>query len=283
MGTEEPIDPRKEIDDRFRNEVNEANILLEWAVASGKEFNKELVHEIKEGYNLLDLTGEAMLPARERFESSYHELAQATLPVTAATLIATDDAQGRTTWLLLIHKLSGKTVSEGRIWSRKLWLWTILYVLVVIVAENFNEYLDLFAPADSQSIEGTDSTPGYHRVAFWLAVILPFLYGGLGSCAYLLRSCHKFLYLRTFDPHRIPEYYSRMMLGFVAGGTILLFMTEGGSLLGAETSLSAAALAFLAGYSTDFLYTALERIAEAVLPKDTGTPKQGPTNAPPGP
>ena len=42
------------------------------------------------------------------------------------TLIATDDAQGRTTWLLLIHKLSGKTVSEGRIWSRKLWLWTIL-------------------------------------------------------------------------------------------------------------------------------------------------------------
>jgi hypothetical protein len=267
MGTEKPIDARKAIDDRFREEVNEANILLEWAVATGQNFSPELVDQIKEGYSILNKPGEEALQARKQFESAYHELAQATLPVTAATLIATDDAQGRTTWLLLIHKLSGKTVSEGRIWSRKLWLWTILYALAVMMAANFNEYLDLFAPADSQSIEGSDSILPYHRVSFWLAVILPFLYGGLGSCAYLLRSCHKFLYRRTFDPHRIPEYYSQMMLGFVAGGTILLFMTEGGSLLGSDTPLSAAALAFLAGYSTDFLYTALERIAEAVLPK----------------
>lgn len=264
---------RNEMDARFRKEVNEANVLLEWAVATGKKLDDqksvddELVKRIKEGYQWLT---KDEIPAEERaaFESAYKELTTILAPVTYRTLAATSDEHGRSTLLAPIYYLFHKKqrVSEARIWSKKLWLWTIGLLLTVMIAENFDDYLDVFAPADSQSINDADVGP-FQRLSFWLSVILPFLYGALGACAYLLRSCHRFIHKRTFDPDRIPEYFNRGLLGFLAGGTILLFTTDDGTLVGADTSLTGAALAFLAGYSTDFLYTTLERVAAAVMPK----------------
>ena len=68
--TDQPVDdPRKAIDQRFRAEVNDANLLLEWAVASGHEFDRTLVLRIKKGYEVLDKEGEGMIEARTDFES----------------------------------------------------------------------------------------------------------------------------------------------------------------------------------------------------------------------
>lgn len=70
-----------------------------------------------------------------------------------------------------------------------------------------------------------------------------------------------------FDPKRILEYYSRILLGVVSGGMVVL-LVENLSGDGNQTyHLSAAALVLLAGYNTDFLFSAIERIAAAILPK----------------
>ncbi|HEX9582190.1 MAG TPA: hypothetical protein VF970_13895 [Gemmatimonadales bacterium] len=96
--------------------------------------------------------------------------------------------------------------------------------------------------------------------------VVPFAYGGLGAAAFLLRAAHGHLHSRTFDPNHIPEYYSRMLLGVIAGGAIQLLITQGADESGV-IKLSAAAVAFVAGYNSDLLFSTVERISAALLPK----------------
>ena len=93
------------------------------------------------------------------------------------------------------------------------------------------------------------------------------MYGGLGACVYLLRSAHIFIYQRSFDVHHKPEYFNRILLGAVAGGAILLFVAQISDDEGNVVHLSSAALGFLAGYNTDFLFSTIERVSAAILPK----------------
>jgi hypothetical protein len=91
--------------------------------------------------------------------------------------------------------------------------------------------------------------------------------GGLGACVYLLRSAHIFIYQRCFNVRRKPEYFNRILLGAVAGGAILLFVDQVTNDEGQVVKLSSAALGFLAGYNTDFLFSTIERVMAALLPK----------------
>jgi hypothetical protein len=93
-----------------------------------------------------------------------------------------------------------------------------------------------------------------------------FAYGALGACVYLLRTLHVYSYRREFNRDRVPEYLNRILLGLVSGGTISLFVDQLSTDSGTVT-LSEAALAFLAGYNSDFLFRAVERVVEAILPK----------------
>jgi hypothetical protein len=109
-----------------------------------------------------------------------------------------------------------------------------------------------------------------------LQSLLPWAYGALGSCAYLLRSAHYFIYQRSFDLRRKPEYFNRVLLGAISGGAIILFVNylvdDGGTVL----HLSSAALGFVAGYSTDFLFNTIERVVAAIFPKTDSDPKVQP-------
>jgi hypothetical protein len=89
---------------------------------------------------------------------------------------------------------------------------------------------------------------------------------------------------------RKPEYFNRVLLGAISGGAIILFVNylvdDGGTVL----HLSSAALGFVAGYSTDFLFNAIERVVAAVFPKTDSDPKaqlqrtqKGPARKPPPP
>ena len=258
----------EEIGKRFVEEVNQANELLEWAVAAGKKIEPaDLVDRIKKGQELLSRDGSIPTLERAQFESAYNQLAQLTSPVTWATLAATADEWGRPTLLAPVRMLRGKGISFARKHSRILWTLTFILLLLIVSGENLKEYLDTFSPQDSQTVDSESST-NWIRLGFWFSKLIPFMYGALGACAYLLRSCHKFIYERSFDPKRMQEYYNRLLLGFLAGGTIFLFITPDS--LNAESlpqKITGPALAFLAGYITDFLYTTLERVAEAILPK----------------
>ncbi|GEM_PF-3159824 len=91
---------------------------------------------------------------------------------------------------------------------------------------------------------------------------LPYLYGGLGSCFYLMLITGKRLRNRTFNPRRFPEHFSRLILGSLSGGIIILFIKEADGV-----GVSEAALGFLGGYSIDFFIQTLDRVIAALLPK----------------
>jgi len=111
-------------------------------------------------------------------------------------------------------------------------------------------------------------------------LIAPFTYGAMGACVFLLRTLHQHIYGRTFDRRREPEYFNRILLGAISGGAIVLLL-QGSKSSGARgadvTAISYNALGFLAGYNTDLLFSAIERITNAVFPK---TPDQNAPNAP---
>lgn len=100
-----------------------------------------------------------------------------------------------------------------------------------------------------------------------LKSLIPFAYGGLGAAAYLLRCAHEHIYDRTFDPNRTPEYINRLLLGMISGGAIQLFVAQLAGEGGTTVHLGADALGFIAGYNCDFLFSAIQRVSAAVLPK----------------
>ena len=244
---------------QFQKEVRDAQMLLEYAVATGKGIDNRLVAAIKTAEQFLLETALPAAEARTTFEQSYRELAQVMAPVTAATLRATSDECGRQAFLI-----ARSPRSEAKIWSRKLWLTTALFAVVVLFAENYLAILNQFYARDENT---GDAFLFWYKFGLVLQSIVPFAYGGLGAATYLLRSAHEYLYTRTFDQNRIPEYYNRMLLGLIAGGAIQLFVTQVADNAGGIVKISAAALAFLAGYNCDFLFSAIERVSSAILPK----------------
>ncbi len=262
-----PTTVESDLEADFKREVADAAELLAYAVShgfkdpSGRKPDDRIIEAIKKGQDLVD-KGEKV-PAAERaaFEKAYFELTLLVSPVTIETLKATSDAFGRSSWLCPRRS----QVAEAIIWSRKLTIWTVLLILIAAGGEFVNRLIDNFLPALA---EVKDSNPSwlYYLQAF-LGILIPFTYGGIGSCAFLLKSCHKYIYTRQFDKRRISEYYNRILLGIVSGGAVTLFVGQFGADGDAAIKLAAAALGFLAGYNTDYLFSALERLIAALLPK----------------
>ena len=186
------------------------------------------------------------------FELGYYDLAAALAPVTAETLRNTQGKpRGTRSWCDII---CGD--SPAIRFTRRLWAVSIGFAVFVILSTWYQNIMALW---------GDDNLTAYRRVL--LELLTPWAYGGLGACVFLLRSAHFFIHQRSFDIRRRPEYYNRILLGVIAGGAILLFVDHITNENGEIVQLSSAALGFLAGYNTDFLFKAIERIAAAILPK----------------
>ena len=98
--------------------------------------------------------------------------------------------------------------------------------------------------------------------------ILPLLYGLLGAFAFVLRKLidetHQLTYTRSSD----TRFFLRIVLGSIAGLAIgFFFVSEPGvdNVYVTLTSLSPLALAFLAGYSVEFMFTAVDRLVNTIL------------------
>jgi hypothetical protein len=197
------------------------------------------------------------------FEQAYYQLAVAMSPVTAETLASTQatmpDAGGGS----LRDRIFG--YSPALRFTRWFALVTIALAACVVVAECLVYVWGL---------DGDANTYVWQKNI--LESLLPWTYGAVGSCAYLLRSAHFYIYQRSFDLRRKPEYFNRVLLGAISGGAIILFVNylvdDGGTVL----HLSSAALGFVAGYSTDFLFNTIERIVAAVFPKTDSDPNAQP-------
>jgi hypothetical protein len=95
--------------------------------------------------------------------------------------------------------------------------------------------------------------------------ILPILYGALGASAYIVRALANEIGDLTYSSESDVRYLLRFYLGAVAGFSIAWFTSEASSPenVGILQSLSPLALAFLAGYSVDLLFSLLDRLVVA--------------------
>lgn len=98
--------------------------------------------------------------------------------------------------------------------------------------------------------------------------VLPPLYGWVGAMAYVLRRLISEINSRTYQKDSDTSYNLRIYLGVLAGLAIGWFLAPstkaGGNVL---QVLSPLALAFLAGYSVELLFSAMDRLLEAFSAK----------------
>jgi hypothetical protein len=247
--------------------VIDAQILLDYAIeagvksADGQTISQDVVAKIETTACKLGLgdakhdAATAKAPTADdwaAFDFAYYDLATFISPVTAETLRNTAGEGGPWTWYKFI---CGN--SPALRFTRVLWAFTLVFAIFVVYSQW---RLQVWAAADTD--------PNTHlKSRTLLELMTPWAYGGLGSCIYLLRSAHSYIWQRTFDIRRKPEYLNRILLGTMAGGAIILFVNNIAGDDGTVIQLSSAALGFLAGYSTDFLFNTIERIIAAILPK----------------
>ena len=247
--TQETVDP--ELARRFTEEVRDAIELLDFAVSQGCRISDALILRIKKAQNFL-AEGASWPKDEDRadFEAAYRDLAQFMQPITAATLRATQDKEGKNWWLRFWR------ASPAKWFSRR------LYCLVLLCAAG------IVADQTNLTPKALGTVSAYQSI---LTSIMPFLYGLLGALVYLLKSANSYIADRTFDLYHVPEYYNRMVLGLVSGGVILIFRMQ--------TDVPQNVIAFLVGYNTDYLFQTIERVANAIFPKvgkpDRHTPAPG--------
>jgi len=245
--------------------VTDALLLLDYAIGSGAKsadgyaIADDIITTVEataDKLGLLDAKSPstAALSASDwaAFDIAYYKLATSLAPVTGETLRNTMGKPPR-----------ARTVSEVLLgdspalrFTRCLWYISLGFAAFVLGA---NWYLNVKAV--------NSDTDSYLVSRTILELIMPWMYGGLGACVYLLRSAHTYIYSRTFDIRRKPEYFNRILLGAIAGGAIILFANNIAGDEGTVIQLGSAALGFLAGYNTDLLFNAMERISAALLPK----------------
>lgn len=236
--------------DRLKAQARDAGQLLDYAIqtgfktADGRVLSDDTIATIQSAAAKVEQNETITAADAVKFELAYYDLARLMSPVTAETLRDTEGS----------GQFFGASPAQRFTWV--LWFWTLAFGIFIICGEWALQYM---------AVAADDSVYRGRRVL--LELLVRPAYGGLGACVYLLRSAHTFIYQRTFDVHRKPEYLNRILLGTIAGGAIILFVNQLVGEEGAVIQLSSAALGFLAGYSTDFLFNTVERVIAAILPK----------------
>jgi hypothetical protein len=109
--------------------------------------------------------------------------------------------------------------------------------------------------------------------------VLPLLYGLLGCCVYILRTLSAEIRQRTYSEASNIGFRIRLYLGTLGGMVVAWFVTPE-SADGLFKSLSPLALAFLAGYSIELVFTALDRLISAFTKPSTESNTANPAHRP---
>lgn len=163
--------------------------------------------------------------------NAYAKLCEVTYPVTGASIIASRNARhhhlmitvGVFLGICLFGQLSVHFVANSSIENLNEWVWKVSYYF------------------------------GLHVYP----VMAGLLWGGLGSCVYLLKRVNDLAQSRQFDPDLYKGVWVRMVLGGTLGWVVVnIFDLESADLGG----ISIPAVAFITGLSVKIVYGALEKL-----------------------
>jgi hypothetical protein len=260
--------------DHFAALVADATLLLDYAIENGilgpgdRKMSDPIIKGIQRGQEQLS-DQPADEDARAAFMAAYRDLALFMSPITADTLKATSDQFAPRPKLFRFLKPR----SAATKWSRKLSAWTIFFIAIAVAGRVLDMLLEPIG--DRIGTDRPDPTPLLVIQAV-LQNLVPFTYGAIGACISLFKTTQSLIHLRQFDPRRISEYYVQILLGAVSGGIIIILIEHATNTSGGMVKLSAAALGFIAGYNSELLFSAIDRISAAVLPKPgSESEKQG--------
>jgi hypothetical protein len=99
-------------------------------------------------------------------------------------------------------------------------------------------------------------------LALMSTYVLPLLYGMLGTVAYILRSVSRGVQERVLTESSVLNFWVRIPLGMLSGVAIGWFLNEGTLPTGWD-AVQPLALAFVAGYSVELIFTAMDRLVGA--------------------
>lgn len=109
-------------------------------------------------------------------------------------------------------------------------------------------------------------------LALMSTYFLPLLYGALGTVAYILRSVSRGIRERVLNDALILNFWVRVPLGMLSGVAIGLFLNVDSLPTGWE-AVQPLAFAFVAGYSVELIFTAMDRVVGAFTARNQpGTP-----------
>lgn len=174
----------------------------------------------------------------EPIVNAYTKLCEITYPVTGASIIASRNAKhvplmvivGVILSLCLIGQLSVSLAASSSPEQLFRWVWECSYY--------FGMYL--------------------------YPVIAGLLWGGLGSCVYLLKRVNDLAQSREFDPDLYKGVWVRMVLGGTLGWVVVnIFDLESADLGG----ITIPAVAFITGLSVKVVYGALEKLVVTIEQK----------------
>ncbi|NOY71951.1 MAG: hypothetical protein GXP14_06185 [Gammaproteobacteria bacterium] len=231
--------------------IDDAILLTKYSINTNRSNNPEILERL---LVLQNLSVQGALSPEEITEvvQLYDEISTLTLPVTADSLRETYNIN--------------KGYWRSRAGRHLLTLWSItffvgLLIFLYAMLEYRVSYFDL-----KPSEEIVDSHLFWVRLQHYSTFLIPFTYGALGACAFLLRKIGNDLKSREFDYSSIPQHWNRLFLGALSGGLIVMFINQMPDSGGTIVKISEGVLGFLAGYSIEFLFNTLDRILTAILP-----------------
>ena len=129
---------------------------------------------------------------------------------------------------------------------------TALVFLVLFVGLSLSVDVNF----DGGNILDSNGMPLLKNLLFYLSS------AGLGACFAALFKANKYIAKGTFNPEYEPAYWTRIMLGIIAG----LFLSEmvPMSLEASQVSLGRPTLALVGGFSASLVFRILQRLVETV-------------------
>lgn len=193
----------------------------------------------KDKINALSVAIHAEEQDHSEIATRYADLAAETQPINGRTLIDSSDRQ--------IRRLFGIGTAA------------VVFFILAFGNEIADRWMaDLVTPED---------TPMWWQIKHYAWDLLtPALWGGLGSCVFLLKRVQDLAADLEYEHDRFCGWFTRILIGGILASAVLSVF-DPASFTGGQVALSSNALAFLVGVGVKAIYGAIERVIDEFAKK----------------